>query len=67
MTETGQGEEDSILRKLCDEHGFSVRLAQELLEIEREYQTSQRRHGIYDRLKEVIEESVSERQSQPRA
>lgn len=59
MTEAVRGQEDSILARLCEKHGVSLELAQELLSIEHEYRTSERRHGIYDRLQEAIEDSLS--------
>jgi len=59
MTEAVRSQEGSILPRLCEKHGISLELAQELLSIEREYQTSERRHGIYDRLQEAIEDSLS--------
>ncbi len=59
MTEGVRTQEDSILARLCEKHGVSLELAQELLSIEREYQTSERRRGIYDRLEEAIEGSLS--------
>ena len=59
MTEGRTTQEDSILARLCGKHGVSLELAQELLSIEHEYHISQRRHGIYDRLQEAIEDSLS--------
>jgi len=59
MTESLSRQEDSILARLCEKHGVPLELAQELLSIEHEYQTSGRRHGVYDRLQEAIEDSLS--------
>ena len=48
-----------LLASLCAEHGMKIEVIEELLRIEKEYQLRERRHGIYDRLRECIQASVS--------
>jgi uncharacterized protein YeeX (DUF496 family) len=62
MTEIRRDQEDSLLLELCRRHDVPVQLVRELLDVERDYRTSGRRHGIYDRLREAIEDSLSRRE-----
>ena len=48
-----------LLDKLCAKHGVKGELIEELLKIEKEYQLQSRRHGIYDRLREFIQSSIT--------
>ena len=45
--------------ELCTKHGMKIELIEELLKVEKEYQLRDRRHGIYDRLKETIQTSIA--------
>ncbi len=47
-----------LLVRLCDEHDLDISLIDELLHIEKYYQVHERRHGIYDRLRDAIFTSV---------
>lgn len=47
-----------LLSELCAKHGMNIELIEELLKIEKDYQLRDRRHGIYDRLKEAIQASI---------
>lgn len=44
-----------ILEKLCIERGVSIKLFEDLLNIEKEYQIKERRHGIYEKIKDTVE------------
>ena len=48
-----------LLAELCEKHGMKAELIEELLKIEKEHQLRDRRHGIYDRLREAIQESLA--------
>ncbi len=48
-----------LLTDLCTKHGVKIELIEELLKVEKEYQLRDRRHGIYDRLKETIQGSIA--------
>lgn len=48
-----------LLAELCNKHGMKIELIEELLKVEKEYQLRDRRHGIYDRLKETIQTSIA--------
>ena len=47
-----------LLAELCNKHGMKIELFEGLLKVEKEYQLRDRRHGIYDRLRETIQASV---------
>jgi len=47
-----------ILESLCIEHGVSIKLFEELLSIEKEYQIKERRHGIYEKIKDTVESEL---------
>jgi hypothetical protein len=47
-----------LLQSLCARQGIKPELVEELLRIEKEYQLQNRRHGIYDRLRECIRSSI---------
>jgi len=48
-----------LLASLCEKHGMKLDVVEELLRIETEYQLRERRHGIYDRLRECVKASIS--------
>ena len=48
-----------LLASLCTKRGMKIEVIEELLRIEKEYQLRERRHGIYDRLRECIQGSIS--------
>jgi hypothetical protein len=48
-----------LLAQLCAKHGMKIELIEELLKVEKEYQLRDRRHGIYDRIKETIQTSIT--------
>lgn len=48
-----------LLAQLCAKHGMKIELIEELLKVEKEYQLRERRHGIYDRIKETIQASIA--------
>jgi len=51
---------EQLLRKLCDEHGVSSAMVQELMAIEKRHQFQDKRHGIYNELASVIRAHSSE-------
>ena len=51
---------EQLLRKLCDEHGVSPAMVQELMAIEKRHQFQDKRHGIYNELTSVIRAHSSE-------
>ena len=46
--------EKELLQDLCRKHDVKPELVEELLRVEKEYQLREKRHGIYDKLREVI-------------
>lgn len=51
--------EQELLDSLCEKHGIRADLILELIDIEKEHQFQQRRHGIYLELKECLQNSLS--------
>jgi len=47
-----------LLMDLCRKHGVNPAVVEELFKIEREYQFRDRRHGVYERLRECIRTSI---------
>lgn len=64
MTLKHSKEDRKLLEKLCDDHSVDLPLVEDLFKIEKEYQLQDRRHGIFDRLKECIQASISREESQ---
>jgi len=48
-----------LLEALCREHGLPLALVRELLRIEKDHQARERRHGIYDQLRDCIRATVT--------
>ncbi len=46
--------EQELLQDLCRKHNVKPELVEELLRVEKEYQLREKRHGIYEKLREVI-------------
>lgn len=44
-----------ILEEICKKNNISLELVENLLRIEKEYQLKERRIGVFDKLKEIIE------------
>lgn len=51
--------DDELLEALCRQHGVHLGVVRELRRIEKEHQARERRHGIYDQLRECIRASVT--------
>ena len=47
-----------LLQDLCRKHGVSEEEIEELLKVEKEYQLREKRHGIYEKLREVLYSTV---------
>jgi len=47
-------EDKRLLQQLCDEHKVSYEKVLKLLDTVKEYEFKDRRHGIYDALKEIV-------------
>ena len=54
MEKTSGNQADELLVSLCEKHGVAPAVVRELLQIEKEYQTRARRHGVYARIAECI-------------
>jgi len=52
------GTDRDLFESLCCKHGVKTVVVTELLKIEKDYQLQNKRHGIYDRLRECIQSSV---------
>lgn len=50
---------NEILENLCAQNGISHSLIEQLLVVEKDLSSLSRRNGIYDRLEQVIQESIS--------
>ncbi len=59
MTNNRLTREHELLVELCLKHGVKIELIEELLKVEKDFQLRDRRHGIYERLKETIQASIS--------
>jgi hypothetical protein len=46
--------EKELLQDLCRKHNVKPESVEELLRVEKEYQLREKRHGIYEKLREVI-------------
>lgn len=46
--------EKELLQDLCRKHSVKPELVEELLRVEKEYQLREKRHGIYEKLRDVI-------------
>jgi len=58
MTNDPAHHDDRLFEQVCAKHSVKPEVVSELLKIEREYQLQNKRHGIYDRLRECIQGSV---------
>jgi hypothetical protein len=47
-----------ILHEICVKHNVAVEGIETLLKIEKEYQLKERRFGIYEKLKQVLEAGI---------
>jgi len=47
-------EDRALLEELCQQHGVSLQKVLKLLETVREYEFKERRHGVYDALREIL-------------
>lgn len=47
--------ERDLLKELCIKHGVPASMLEELLKVEKEYQLKERRFGIYEKLRQIIE------------
>ncbi len=47
-----------ILHEICVKHNISVEEIEILLKIEKEYQLKERRFGIYEKLKQILEAGI---------
>jgi hypothetical protein len=59
MSESRTAPDRELLAGLCTKHGVKIEVVEELLKVEKEYQFRDRRHGIYDRLREAVQASIS--------
>lgn len=53
-------EDSRLLAELCKEHGVSLEKVLNLLDAVREYEFKDRRTGIYDALRDILNSSPSE-------
>jgi len=64
MSDSTRSREKDLLLELCRQRGVNPAVVEELLKIEKEYQFRDRRHGVYDRLRECIRASIGTRRSE---
>lgn len=53
-------DDQQLLRELCEQHGVSLDKVLRLLETVREYALKDRRTGIYDALREILNSKPSD-------
>lgn len=53
-------DDQRLLQQLCGEHNVSHDKVLKLLETVKEYEFRDRRHGIYDALKEIVASDLTE-------
>lgn len=56
-------EDKKLLNELCDQHGISAQKVLSLLDTIREYEFKDRRTGIYDALREIIQSDLASRRA----
>ena len=56
-------EDKKLLNELCDQHGISAQKVLLLLDTIREYEFKNRRTGIYDALREIIQSDLTARRA----
>lgn len=56
-------EDKKLLSELCDQHGISAQKVLSLLDTIREYEFKDRRTGIYDALREIIQSDLASRRA----
>lgn len=56
-------EDKKLLSELCDQHGISAQKVLTLLDTIREYEFKDRRTGIYDALREIIQSDLASRRA----
>ena len=56
-----------LLRDLCEQHGVSLDKVLKLLETVREYELKDRRTGVYDALREILNSKPSSDAAEPSA
>lgn len=54
-----------LLRELCEQHGVSLDKVLKLLEAVREYELKDRRTGVYDALREILNSKQSSDAEEP--
>ena len=61
-----QGEGRELLKKRCREAGISITTVEELVRVELEHVGKKKRHGLWPRIDEILDEAVCEAdQDQP--
>jgi hypothetical protein len=58
-------EDKRLLDELCKQHGVSQRKVLKLLQTVREYEFKDRRTGVYDALREILNSKLDDRQERP--
>lgn len=53
-----QAKDKEILEELCVKHGVDISTVEELLKVEKQNRFRERRHGIYDSLRDCIQNSL---------
>jgi len=47
--------ERKLLEEICIKYGVSFKTVENLLKVEKEYQLKERRFGVYEKLKQILE------------
>ena len=58
-------EDKRLLDELCKKHGVSERKVLKLLQTVREYEFKDRRTGVYDALREILNSKLDDHQERP--
>lgn len=58
MSDSQRAPDREMFDGLCSRYGIRPEVVTDLLRIEKEYQLQNKRHGIYDRLRECVQGSV---------
>jgi hypothetical protein len=51
-------DDEALLGELCKKHGISASVLNQLLELERDLLGMGRRHGLYEKIGEILERAV---------
>ena len=54
MNNVSKSDQSELLQELCRKYGLEPKVVEELIKIEKQCQHMERRHGIYDALKQCI-------------